>query len=284
VQRKPGFLLTFIFAAVLCVVPLSAQQARAGGRGKNNPILAGPAPHTADGKVDLSGVWNTDRPFVVDITGALKKGETLPLQPWAAKLTKDRLSKDDPEARCLPTGVPRLAPYPMKYIQTEKSFVILFEGNIHSWREIHLDRKDHPQDFNPSWFGDSIGHWDGDTLVVDSNGYNDKTWFDFAGHPHTEQLHTVERFRRPDFGHIDYEVDITDPGAYTKPFTLYGLFPLMLGGEIMEYICTENNRDVSHLTGFDPPTLDDGRGSGNRQDTVGATIKPKPGSSPRGGD
>ncbi len=237
----------------------------------------GPAPRTADGKPDLSGVWNTDRPFVVDITGALKKGETLPIKPEARNRMREHLSKDDPEAQCLPTGVPRLAPYPMKYLQMPKLFVILFEGNIHSYRQIFLDRTEHPKDLNPSWYGDSIGHWEGDTLVVDTVGFNDLSWFDFAGHPHTEQLHTIERFRRPDLGHIDYEVTIDDPGAYTKPFTLYGLFPLMQG-EIMEYICQENNRDVRHLTGFQPPTLDDGGATSNRQDTVGAGIQP---SSPR---
>jgi hypothetical protein len=262
---------TLALVLTIAAGPLAAQEARSGGRGgRNNPILAGPAPRTADGKADLSGVWNTDRPFVVDIAGALKKGETLPIQPWAAKVLKERLSKDDPEALCLPTGVPRLAPYPMKYLQMPQSFVILFEGNIHSWREIHLDRTEHIKDYNPSWYGDSIGHWDGDTLVVDTVGFNDKSWFDFAGHPHTEQLHTVERFRRPDFGHIDYEVDVIDLGAYTKPFTLYGSFPLMLNGEIMEYICSENNRDVSHLTGFDPPTLTDGGRGSNRLDTNAA--------------
>jgi hypothetical protein len=267
-QRSSFATIAAGLAAILSLtaVPLSGQR-----RGKAVPT--GPAPRTADGKPDLSGVWSTDRPFVVDITGALKKGETLPMRPEAQKLMKDHLSKDDPEAQCLPTGVPRLAPYPMKYLQMPKLFVILFEGNIHSYRQIFLDRTEHLKDLNPTWYGDSIGHWEGDTLVVDTIGFNDLSWFDFAGHPHTEQLHTIERFRRPDLGHIDYEVTIDDPGAYTKPFTLYGLFPLMQG-EIMEYICQENNRDVRHLTGFQPPTLDDGGATSNRQDTVGSEIQP----------
>ena len=245
----------------------------AAGQGRRRAVPTGPAPRTADGKPDFSGVWSTDRPFVVDITGALKKGETLPMKPETEMRMRGHLSKDDPEAQCLPTGVPRLAPYPMKYLQMPKLFVILFEGNIHTYRQVFLDRTEHPKDLNPSWYGDSIGHWEGDTLVVDTVGFNDLSWFDFAGHPHTEQLHTIERFRRPDLGHIDYEVTIDDPGAYTKPFTLYGLFPLMQG-EIMEYICQENNRDVSHLTGFQPPTLNDGGATSNRQDTVGSEIKP----------
>lgn len=237
--------------------PLAGQE-----RGRNR-APSGPVPRTADGKPDLSGVWGTDRPFVVDIAGALPKGETLPMQPWAAKLTKERLSKDDPEANCLPTGVPRLAPYPMKYIQTPNLLLILFEGNIHTYRQIFLDRKEHPKDLDPTWYGDSIGHWDGDTLVVDTIGFNDKFWFDFAGHPHTEKLHTIERFRRYDAGHIEYQVTIDDPGAYTRQFTLTGHFPLMPKAEIIEYICNENNRDVNHLTGFTPPTLTDGRGGAN---------------------
>jgi hypothetical protein len=228
-----------------------------------NRAPSGPAPRTADGKADLSGVWGTDRPLVVDIAGALPKGETLPMQPWAAKVLKERLSKDDPEANCLPTGVPRLAPYPMKYLQLPNLFVILFEGNIHSYRQIFLDRREHPKNLNPNWYGDSIGHWEGDVLVVDTVGFNDLTWFDFAGHPHTEQLHTIERFHRTDLGHIEYKVTIDDPGAYTKPFTLTAHFPLQVNGEIMEYICNEDNRDVHHLTGFEPPTLTDGRGGAN---------------------
>jgi hypothetical protein len=234
--------------------------ARGAERRRNVPT--GPVPRTTDGKPDLSGVWGSDRPLVVDIGGALPKGESLPMQPWAAKLTRERLSKDDPEANCLPTGVPRLAPYPMKYIQMPNLFVILFEGNIHSYRQIFLNRKEHPKELNPTWYGDSIGNWDGDTLVVDTTGFNDRTWFDFAGHPHTEQLHTIERFRRTDFGHIEYKVTIDDPGAYTRPFTLTAHFPLQTG-DLMEYICNEDNRDVGHLTGFNPPTLNDGRGRGN---------------------
>jgi len=239
-----------------------APAAKAKGKGKQR--ITGPAPRLADGSPDLSGVWGSDRPFVVDIGGALPKGETLPMNDWAKGVMKTRQSADDPEAICLPTGVPRLAPYPMKFLQQPKLFVILFEGNIHSYRQIFLDRTEHLKDPNPSWYGDSIGHWEGDSLVVDTVGFNDRTWFDFAGHPHTEQLHTVERFRRMDLGMIEYNVTIDDPGAYTKPFNLIGHFPLQRPGtELMEFICNENNKDVKHLTGFEPPTLDDGRGGAN---------------------
>ena len=258
---NPAFRAFFSSTALVILMaglpfPAAAQRSRA-------PRPRGPAPHLADGTPDLSGVWGSDRPFVVDIAGALPKGETLPLNDWAKNVMRTRRSKDDPEAQCLPTGVPRMAPYPMKFLQMPKLFVILFEGNIHSYRQIFLDRKEHPKDANPNWYGDSIGHWEDDALVVDTVGFNDRTWFDFAGHPHTERLHTVERLRRTDFGTIEYKVTIDDPGAYTRPFTLVGHLPLQVNGEVMEYICNENNRDVSHLTGFDPPTLTDGRGGAN---------------------
>ncbi len=219
--------------------------------GQSAPAANKPAPRTADGKPDLNGLWGPDRTFIYDIRSTLKKGETLPLQPWAEQLTKKRMSKDDPEASCLPAGVPRMAPYPWKIVQQPKLIVFLFEGNIHSYRQIFMDGRTHPTDPDPTWYGHSIAKWEGDTLVVDSIGFNDKFWFDFAGHPHTENLHITERYRRPDYSHLEFEVVIDDPGAYTRPFTMYGHSPLMEDSEIMEYICNENNQDVSHILGKD---------------------------------
>ncbi len=210
-----------------------------------------PTPRAADGKVDLSGVWSPDAHFIYDINDALKPGETLPLQPWALKTTVERMSKDDPEANCLPTGVPRQAPYPWRIVQTPAYVFFLFEGNIHSYRQIFINGK-HPEDPDPTWYGHSTGRWDGDTLVVDTVGFNDRFWFDFAGHPHTEKLHVVERFRRPEFDRLDYEVVIDDPGAYTKPFTLVGHSAYQRDTELLEYICNENNQDVDHIVGKDP--------------------------------
>jgi hypothetical protein len=212
---------------------------------------AGAAPRTADGKPDLSGLWGPDRNFIYDITSALKPGEGLPLQPWALKTTQERMSKDDPEANCLPAGVPRMAPYPWKIVQTPTLIVFLYEGNIHTYRQVFLDGRAHPKDADSTWYGDSTGKWEGDTLVVDTVGFNDKFWFDFAGHPHTEKLHVIERYRRPIFGRLDFEVVIDDPGAYTRPFTLIGHSPLMTNTEILEYICNENNQDVRHIVGKD---------------------------------
>jgi hypothetical protein len=220
----------------------AAQTAKAGPR---------PAPRTAAGKVDLSGIWSADPNFISDLNDALQPGESLPLQAWAAALTRERLSKDDPPAHCLPTGVPRQTPHPWRIAQGSTHVFILFEGNTHSFRQIFLNLRSHPDDPDPTWYGHSIASWEGDTLVVDSVGFNDRFWFDFAGHPHTERLHIVERFRRPNFDSLEYEVTLDDPGAYTRPFTLYGRSHYEHDTELMEYVCNENNQDVEHIVGKD---------------------------------
>jgi hypothetical protein len=200
---------------------------------------AGPAPKMADGKPDLSGVWFSPR--------TIDPGKPVMLA-WAEALTKQRNPKDDPEAHCLPAGVPRMNPFPWKIVQTDKLLVLLFEGNIHSYRQVFLDGRRHPKDLDPTWYGDSIGTWDGDTLVVDTIGFNDKFWFDFAGHPHTEQLHVIERYHRRDLGNLDVDITIIDPGAYSEPWKIKRTSVLM-NGEIQEYICNENNQDEPHLVG-----------------------------------
>src|SRR6266705_1973799 len=136
---------------------------------------SGPAPRTADGKPDLSGLWGPDPHFMGDFSAALKPGEVLPLQPRALTLTKERRPEDDPNANCLPAGVPRMAPYPWKIIQTPKLIVFLMEGNMHTYRQIFMDGRGHPKDVDPSWYGDSTGEWEGDTLVVDTVGFNDRS-------------------------------------------------------------------------------------------------------------
>jgi hypothetical protein len=169
--------------------------------------------------------------------------------PWAEEVVKNRKSKDDPEANCLPTGIPRGSPYPWRIAQTPGIYFIVYEGNIHSWRQIFMDGQGHPADPDPSWYGHSIGHWEGKTLVVDTVGFNDKFWFDYKGHPHTEKLHTVERYTRTDMGHMTIETTIDDPGTYKKPFTAVGRAQLMVGQQLMEYICQENNQDLQRLSG-----------------------------------
>jgi hypothetical protein len=234
------------FAATAPAQGTAIEQAEA--RAASAPTA--PAPRTADGHIDLSGLWGPDRTFIYNIESAMAPGETLPIQPWAAKVAAERMSKDDPEARCLPTGVPRQAPYPWRIVQTPEYIYFLFEGNIHSYRQIFMNRP-HTEDADPSWYGDSVAHWEDDTLVVDTVSFNELFWFDFAGHPHTEQLHVIERFRRPDQGHLEYDVTIDDPGAYTRPFVLHGHSAIENDTELMEYICNENNLDVEHITGKD---------------------------------
>ena len=232
-----------------------AAQPKAKAKGKAAQAKSAPTPRTAGGKVDFTGIWTADRNFIYDIHDALKPGEELPLRPWALKTAKERMSKDDPEALCLPTGVPRQAPYPWRIMQNTTHMFFLFEGNIHSYRQIFLDGRPHPKDLNPNWYGHSSAKWDGDTLVIDSIGFNDRFWFDFAGHPHTEQLHVIERYRRPDFDHLEYETTIDDPGAYTRPFTMYGKSSISPDNELMEFICNENNKDVEHIVGKDPRNI-----------------------------
>ncbi len=229
----------------------SAQEARPKYPGAARPTKApppgppGPVPRTPDGKPDFSGIWNAQR--------------ALPGDPgtwtccWlAAALTKERTenySADDPEARCVPGGVPRATPYHVQMVSTPALVLILFEGNIHSFRQIFLDRKEHLKITQPLWYGDSIGRWEGDTLVVDSIGFNDKFWFDMAGHPHTTQLHVIERYHRRDYGNMDVEVTIQDPGAYAKPWVQHRLATLEPDWDVLEYVCNENNQDPGRLVG-----------------------------------
>jgi hypothetical protein len=214
---------------------------KGGSKGKAAP--SGPTPHMPDGKVDLQGVWNP--------ANFSNSGAPFDLQPWAAALLKERrdnLSKDDPEGFCLPAGVPRISPFPQKTIQTPAVLVILEEGNVHSYRQIFLDGRGHSKQ-DQLWMGDSIGKWDGDTLVVDTVGFNDKTWLTGQGVPHTDQLHVVERFSRPDLGHLQIDITVEDPGAFTKPHSFQRIYNLMENTDLLEYVCNEFNVDKDHLYG-----------------------------------
>ena len=216
---------------------------------KRPPVDARQTPHLPDGTVDLNGLWNGGP--VNDIAVGLPKGATLPLLPSSIKLMEYRAQHetDDPHLWCMPMGVPRGNPYPFRFVQnyTDKApthMFILHEGNIHSYRQIFMDGRKHPAELDSTWFGHSIGWYEGgDTLVIDTVGFNDKFWFDRKGTPHTEQLHTVERWQRTNMGTLVNTVTIEDPGAYSKPFTVTFTARLAApGDEIMEYICQENNQ------------------------------------------
>ena len=224
----------------------SVQNAKA--KRKGPAIPQGPTPHFADGRVDFSGVWTGGGP-VGDLAQGMPKDEKVPLNAEGEKVMKSRKSSDDPEANCLPTGIPRIAPYPWRIVQTSTHAFFLFEGNIHSFRQVFLDGRKHPDDPDPTWYGDSIGHYEGDTMVVDTVGFNDLFWFDFRGHPHSEKLHTVERYTRTSLGQLEVETLLEDPVYYTQPFKIKFTARLMPGADLMEYICQENNQDVHHIQG-----------------------------------
>jgi hypothetical protein len=189
--------------------------------------------------------------------GGAKSEPQVPFQPWAAAVynyNSKNNSKYDPEGYCLPPGGPRLmaTPYPMEIIQLaeQKRIVMVFEGATHIWREIYMDGRPHPKgdDLNPTYLGHSVGHWEGDTLVVDVVGFNEQTWMDYFGHPHTDMLHVVEKFSRPNKNTLAYEAMFDDPGAYTKPFTVRWNINWNPNGELTEYICQENNKYMQRLT------------------------------------
>ena len=216
------------------------------------PNLSAPVPRTADGKPDVTGLWRPGAGYVGDIAKDLKPGD-VPFQPWAEALYKERRannSKDDPTSNCIVGGVPRsdLVPYPFKILQVPGMVVILYEA-VHSYRQIFTDGRELPNyDPTPTWFGYSVGKWDGDAFVVQTAGFNDKGWLDNAGKPATDKLHVTERFVRKDFGHLDIQITIDDPKAYTKPWTVTQPLAFQPDTELLEYICNENNKyfDLVH--------------------------------------
>lgn len=236
-----------------------------GGRRANRPP-AGPTPRLPDnpfygvnaGKPDLGGKGMWQVPYIIDMQ---KQGRSadggaveVPFTAEAKKIFDERTathSKDDPEGFCLPPGVPRMmyTPYPAQIYQMADRILFIFEGGAHVWRLIWMDGRKHPADPNPTFLGDSIGHWEGDTLVVDTVGFNNETWLDAAGHMHGEKLHVIEKFSRPDSDTLRLEATIDDPEYYTKPWTVVTTSTWAPGQELLEYICQENNKDLKHLVG-----------------------------------
>jgi hypothetical protein len=193
------------------------------------------SPKTKWGKADFSGIWLPDPQKYSNV------GE-VSLLPAMQKVYQQRSDgkEKDPVLRCLPTGVPRITKEPMKIMQTPDVVVMIFEGGTHSFRQFHIGRA-HPtgKDWENNWMGHSNAVWDGDTLVVDTVGQNDLTWLNDKGLPHSEQLHVVERYSRPDAGHLNARITMEDPGAFAKPVTFDRQFTLVKNREIREYSCTE---------------------------------------------
>jgi len=237
-------------------VPLSAQWLHYPTPGiprtpDGKPDLSAPAPKTPDGKPDLSGIWRaTDGKYFQDLGAG---GVDIPMLPWAKALYEERkrnLQKGHPSERCLGHGVTDFDAHatPRRIIQTPGIIAILFES-YHQYRQILLDGRPLPAIGQPAYMGYSVGRWEGDTLVVETSGLNDKGWLDMNGHPQTEATHIIERFRRRNFGHIDLEVTIDDPTAYTRPWTvaLAGL-DFLPDEDLIEAIC-ENEKDAPHMVG-----------------------------------
>jgi hypothetical protein len=235
------------------------------------PDLNAPTPR-AGGKPDLSGLWldknglpcpavlRSDDGDCAEKTAlavqapniAVGLAGGLPYQPWAAELVKKRkeeLGRNDPHAHCLPAGYPRAygLPHIQKFVQTPELLVILDEFNA-GYRQIFTDARPLPKDPQPSWNGYSSGKWEGDTLVVKSNGFRDDLWLDMAGNPMTEAATLTERFRRPTYGRLEIQVTVDDPKAYTKPWTVTFNLSVVVDTELVDEICLENEKSVGHLS------------------------------------
>jgi len=217
----------------------------------------GQTPRTVDGKPDLTGAWapNAIRQNV-DLRASLKgEGVAIPFQPWAEKVYLERkanFSKDDPEGHCLPPGVPRMTttPYPFRIAQTPNLILIVYEGGAHVWRQIFMDGRRLPDhDPDPWWYGYSIGHWEGDTLVVQTTGFKEPGWIDEEGTPISDTAKLTERFRRLNYGTLQIEMTVDDPKTFTRAWSFKLNQALMPDTELIEFVCLENNTCVKHLVG-----------------------------------
>jgi hypothetical protein len=250
-----GVLLVLgVVGLALPAVAAAPAPARAAGPA----VPSKPTPRLPDGKVDLAGngswslgwITNYERQLINRPTGI----ENVPFLPWSKAMyayVKKTENAFDPEGFCLPPGGPRAfgTPYPAEFLQQPDRIIVIFEGGAHVWREIHMDGRAHPTGakLNPTYFGHSVGRWEGDTLVVDTVGYNERTWLGFNGFFHTDELHTIERISRPDYNTLRYEVRIDDPGAYSEPWDMAWNIRWTEGQELQEYICQEENQFLIDL-------------------------------------
>jgi hypothetical protein len=226
------------------------------------PNLTAPAPRTADGHADFSGMWGWDAfvpcgkrcndtqvgPEFLNIATRVKGG--LPYQPWAAALVKQRSANQDqdPNVHCMPRGAPRIwtDDYYKRIIQSPDRLVILTERNM-QYRQIFTDGRALPEDPNPTWNGYSTAKWDGDTLVIQTNGFRDDLWLDANGNPLTNAAKLIEKLRRPNYGTLRIEITVDDPKAYTAPWTVTFDHPIVLDSELLDYYCLENEKDAVHM-------------------------------------
>jgi len=255
--NKSIFVILLAVAAFALALPLDAQWLNYPTPGiprlpNGQPNLSAPAPRTADGKPDLSGVWSGPGPGSYDRNIA-RDLSPKDIQPWAEALYQQRvrdMGKDAPRANCLPDPFPYYHMVDIaRFVQAPGLMVVLYQGTTNSvHRTIFTDGRPLPKDPNPTWMGYSIGHWEGETLVVDTAGFNDRSWLDIEGHPHTDALHITERFHRRDFGHMDLEMTIDDPKTFTRPFTLKIPKTLQPDTDLLEAVC-ENDRSVPHMLG-----------------------------------
>ena len=251
-------------AALVCAVfapAAPAQEYQAGNAASKLPPNPKPMPRTADGKPDLSGTWQAGGVSIYGEPGApplhplppapvkAPARQPIPYQDWAEAKRKTFTVLDDPTSKCFLPGVPRIVgmPMPMEIVQTPGEVVILYES-FRAWRRIPLNAKlEHPDDLTPTWMGDSVGRWEGDTLVVDVTGFNDKTWLGGMGTVHTEKLHVVERYKAINYDSILYEATVQDPGALTKPWVTGSVLRRPIDVRVEEYECIENNPDNEHI-------------------------------------
>lgn len=247
-------ILVTIALTVLACAPVLAQWANVarpavplGPDGR--PNLSAPAPRLPDGTPDLSGIWSPPPGYLRDLARDVK--EPVPFQPWAKAIYDERAAgthwKDEPDANCLPQGVPKVlvAPAPWRIVQTPGVIFFVHEAFNLWWQAFTDGRQFVPhEDVSPTWHGYSTAKWEGDTLVVDSRGFNGKIWLDQLGKPATEALHVTTRFRRKDFGRMDIQITIDDPKAYTKPWGNTVEVTLLPNTDLMEFICLENEKDT----------------------------------------
>ena len=214
------------------------------------PNLTAPAPKMPDGKPDLSGMWQPEaNPYRFNLIQDLKDEGIF--RPAAQAIFLERVAdfrRDDPVTNCLPAGPSEMLSTTYRIMQSPTVLAVLYESGTGRYRQIHMDGRQLPADPNPSWLGYSVGRWEGDTLVVESAGFNDRSWLDRAGHPHSEKLRVTERFRRVDFGHLQYQITFDDPETLTKPLTFSLAVNYRADTDMLENVCNENNRGRSSPT------------------------------------